>query len=165
MTDRLPILFSMATQTTRPTTLQRGLARERLEGEGRIVIDRWDGAEPPTALELEQRLRAEGLRPCRFVDPPGKVYPPHRHQAREVRWLLCGKLRIRFEGDEGTVVLGPGDRIDLPAGLLHAVEVFGDDPAVFVAAAGVARQGCPGRAAPALKIPLFAMGKSAPFDG
>ncbi|MHB1844618.1 MAG: cupin domain-containing protein [Deltaproteobacteria bacterium] len=103
-----------------------------------VSVDRWGEAEPPTALELEKRLRAEGFQPYRYSDPPGTRYPPHRHGAHEVRWLLCGRLRFRFSGDR-EIVLAAGDRLDLPPGVEHAVAVEGDDPAVCVAVGGDAQ--------------------------
>ncbi len=104
-----------------------------------ITVDRWAEPEPPTALELERRLKAEGLQPYRYSDPPGTTYPPHRHRSREVRWLLCGRMRVRLSGGDGEIVLAPGDRLDLPPGVEHTVVIDGDDPAVCVAAEGDGR--------------------------
>ncbi|HUB05889.1 MAG TPA: hypothetical protein VMB50_02755 [Myxococcales bacterium] len=99
-----------------------------------LCIDRCTDGEPPTALEMEQRLRAEGFRPYRYSHPPGTTQAARG--AREVRWLLSGKLRVRLHGSEQPIVLSPGDRLDLPPGLVREVEVEGDEPAVFVAAEG-----------------------------
>ncbi|MHB8419216.1 MAG: cupin domain-containing protein [Myxococcales bacterium] len=98
-----------------------------------LCIDRC-GGEPPTALEMEQRLRAEGFRPYRCSHPPGTAQPARG--AREVRWLLSGKLRVRLAGSGEAIVLSPGDRLDLPPGLVHEIVALGDEPAVLVAAEG-----------------------------
>ncbi len=99
-----------------------------------LLVDRCIGAEPPTALEMEKRLRAEGFRPYRYSHPPGTTQPTRG--SREVCWLLSGKLRVRLQGSNDAIVLLPGDRVDLPPGVAREVEVEGDDPAVFVAAEG-----------------------------
>ncbi len=96
-------------------------------------VDRWSGAEAPTALEMEQRLRAEGFRPYRTVDPPGTSLRSSPG-TREVRWLLSGRLRVRLEGSHEPLVLAPGDRLEVAPGFAHEIEVWGDEPAVLVAA-------------------------------
>jgi mannose-6-phosphate isomerase-like protein (cupin superfamily) len=101
-----------------------------------LCVDRWTSTDPPSALELEAKLRAEGLRPYRTWDPPGTSHPPRRHESHEVRWLISGKLWVKLEGTDEAIVLSAGDRLDLPAGLEHTIMVQGDEPAVLVAAAG-----------------------------
>ena len=102
-----------------------------------LCVDRWSSTDPPTAQELERRLRSEGLRPYRTCDPPGTSHPPRRHAAHEVRWLISGKLWVMLEGSEEAIILSPGDRLDLPPGVMHTIMVQGDEPAVLVAAEGL----------------------------
>ena len=111
-----------------PTTVRQ------VAGVTTLCVDRWSGPESPSALEIERKLRAEGLVPYRYSDPPGKTYAPHRHATHEVRWLLSGRMRVRVAGFAEEILLGPGDRLDVPAGLTHAVAVEGDEPVVCVAA-------------------------------
>lgn len=56
--------------------------------------------------------------------------PEHTHPFPESRWVLSGFARVTV-GRE-TFDLGPGDRLDLPAGTLHAIEVLGLAPVVYV---------------------------------
>ncbi|PYO39385.1 MAG: hypothetical protein DMD29_09565 [Gemmatimonadetes bacterium] len=56
--------------------------------------------------------------------------PEHVHPFPESRWVLSGFVRVTV-GRE-TFDLGPGDRLDLPAGTLHAIEVVGLSPVVYV---------------------------------
>jgi uncharacterized RmlC-like cupin family protein len=42
---------------------------------------------------------------------------------------------VKLDGNEEAIVLSPGDRLDLPPGLMHTIMVQGDEPAVLVAAA------------------------------
>ncbi|HEX9393634.1 MAG TPA: cupin domain-containing protein, partial [Gemmatimonadales bacterium] len=48
----------------------------------------------------------------------------------ETRWVLTGFLRVTV-GKE-VFDLAPGDRLDVPAGAEHSVEVVGLAPAVYV---------------------------------
>lgn len=81
----------------------------------------WQG-DPPTATAIDQRLRAEGLSPHRWGNGPGDVYAPHRHSYHKVLYCVSGSIVFHVAG-EGDVVLGPGDRMDLPPGTDHAATV------------------------------------------
>lgn len=65
-----------------------------------------------------------------WSDVPGAEVAEHAHPFPESRWILSGFLRVRV-GSE-TVELGPGDRLDVPAGTAHSSEVIGLSPAVYV---------------------------------
>ncbi|MCB2223008.1 MAG: cupin domain-containing protein [Actinobacteria bacterium] len=64
---------------------------------------------------------AEGLHPTRWSNGPGATYPAHRHAYRKV--LVCTEGSIVFHTPGGDVALGPGDRLDLPAGTEHRATV------------------------------------------
>jgi ethanolamine utilization protein EutQ (cupin superfamily) len=48
----------------------------------------------------------------------------------ETRWVLEGYLRVTAGTDQ--IELGPGDRLDLPAGMSHTTEVMGLAQAIYV---------------------------------
>jgi quercetin dioxygenase-like cupin family protein len=50
-----------------------------------------------------------------------------------VRWVLSGFLQVEAAGD--VYVLGPGDRLDLPAHTPHHLEVLGLAPVVYITGA------------------------------
>ena len=95
-----------------------------------VQVTRWDGEAPPTAAELENRLREEGYRTYSWSDAAGTRYGDHEHGYTEVRWVLSGRIRI---GSGGTVFdLGPGDRPDMPPRTVHWAEVPEDGPVAYL---------------------------------
>lgn len=89
----------------------------------------WRGSAAPREAALRARLSAEGFAALRWSDPPGKEYPPHRHDHDESLWLVRGSLRFEIGGR--THELGPGDRLMLPGGTVHAA-VAGPDGATYL---------------------------------
>lgn len=71
--------------------------------------------------ELEERLAAEGLSPHAWSNGPRDTYGRHEHGYHKV--LYCVRGSIVFHMDGGDVELGPGDRLDIPAGTPHAATV------------------------------------------
>lgn len=59
-----------------------------------------------------------GWRHVSWRDGPGDAYPPHTHDVDQRLYVVDGSLELDAEGQ--TVVLGPGDRLALPAFTVHA---------------------------------------------
>jgi quercetin dioxygenase-like cupin family protein len=76
----------------------------------------------------EQAVReffaAEGLSPHAWSNGPGDRYPTHVHHFEKVLGCVAGS--ITFHTPDGDVVLGAGDRMDLPAGTPHSAKVGPD---------------------------------------
>lgn len=73
--------------------------------------------------ELRRRLADEGLRSQAWSNGPGDIYGEHRHDYDKVIVVATGS--IVFELPELGERLSPaaGDRLQLPAGTLHAAVV------------------------------------------
>jgi uncharacterized protein YjlB len=73
--------------------------------------------------DVEERLRAEGLSAGTWSNGPFDRYAAHTHAYDKV--LVCVRGSIRFDlPDHGrSIELQPGDRLDLPAGIVHAALV------------------------------------------
>jgi quercetin dioxygenase-like cupin family protein len=67
------------------------------------------------------RLEARGLTVLEWRDAPGAAYAEHSHPDREIRVILAGSMQIACEGR--TVVLRPGDRVELDPGAEHSARV------------------------------------------
>ena len=101
---------------------------------GRFMkLQRWDKNIPPTAKELENSLRQEGLDFYRWSDNPGVTYPWHTHPDLEVRWIISGSIKMGLRNDK-EVILNPGDRLDLPANKEHCAKVVSRVPVVYLCA-------------------------------
>lgn len=88
-------------------------------------VSPWDGREPPTEERVQRLMEAEGLRPYRWSNGPGDVYPAHRHPYHKVLYVVQGSIRFDLRPG-GSIDLRPGDRLDLPAGWEHAAVVGAD---------------------------------------
>jgi quercetin dioxygenase-like cupin family protein len=123
-----------------------------------FAVTRWPpDAGQVTINKVRARLEQEGLKPYRFEMVPGDEYGDHSHPEDEIRWVVSGRMRIRVrEGARrGTrcswlqrvappgacgcdsyeeIILGPGDRLDLAAGVVHAADVVGDEVVVMLCA-------------------------------
>lgn len=84
----------------------------------------WAGDGEPVRHELEETLLEEGFDPFAWVDEPGKQYDQHAHSHDESIWVLRGTMQ--FTMGSQVVDLGPGDRLNLPRGVLH-VATAGDE--------------------------------------
>jgi quercetin dioxygenase-like cupin family protein len=74
-------------------------------------------------------VRADGWEPAVFADPPGAVYPPHRHPETKLLAFLAGSMDVRVAGC--AYRCGPGDKLVIPGGVEHAALV-GPDGCTFV---------------------------------
>ena len=89
----------------------------------------WPETAAPTEAELSRRLAADGFDAMAWSDPPGRVYTPHSHDHDESLWCIRGSIVFRIGGSD--YPLGPGDRLQLPRGTVHAAEA-GPDGATYL---------------------------------
>ena len=75
-----------------------------------------DGATPGEGL-LRTRLEGEGFEVSAWRDPADRVYDEHAHECDESLWVVRGSIVFEVSGSE--YLLGPGDRLLLPAGVAH----------------------------------------------
>jgi quercetin dioxygenase-like cupin family protein len=96
---------------------------------------RWNKATAPSIETLRDALVGEGLSISEWSDPSGTIYPVHAHAYPEARAVVRGHLRVGLPETGEELVLGPGDRLDLPANTPHWADVNGDGPVVYLSAA------------------------------
>ena len=73
--------------------------------------------------ELRARLAAEGLSASSWGNGPFDRYGAHRHDYDKVLVAAEGAITFHLPELGRDVVLHAGDRLDLPAGTLHAADV------------------------------------------
>ena len=96
-----------------------------------LRIQSWDAKRgTPQLSTLRRALEDEGMVTAWWSDVPGAQVATHTHDFPEARWVLSGFLKVTAGGE--TVQLGPGDRLDVPAGTPHATEVVGLAPVIYV---------------------------------
>lgn len=86
-------------------------------------VRRWDGEVPASEPLLREIMEAEGLRPYRWANSPGDVYGAHDHPYHKVVYVVEGSIVFAVPENEMKFALEPGDRLDLPAGVLHEAVV------------------------------------------
>ena len=74
-----------------------------------------------TQEEAEAKLSLEGYQSYCWYDVPGTSYPKHKHELDECLWILNGEIHFTFENE--THVLRSGDKIYIPAQLLHTAQI------------------------------------------
>ena len=72
---------------------------------------------------LRARLIAEGLEPGAWSNGPGDRYGSHDHDYDKVIVVEQGSITFELTGPAGSIALGEGDRLELPAGTRHAAVV------------------------------------------
>ena len=77
---------------------------------------------------MRRKLESLGYRVCRYVYPPGTVFPPHNHAVDKIDGVLSGRFRMQMHGQ--ALLLEAGDMLDVPRGVVHSAEVVGDQPVV-----------------------------------
>ena len=87
--------------------------------------------------QLRKQLAALGYQVSRYVYPPGSRFPQHRHVTAKIEVVLEGHFRMTMEGE--TILLQPGQAIQVPEGVVHSAEVVGNQPVVSLDAVKVAR--------------------------
>ena len=86
-------------------------------------VQGWSQSAPPTEAGLRRNMLAQGLHPYRWSNGPGDTYPPHSHPYHKVIFVVEGSITFGLPEEGEYLQLHPGDRLDLPAGVLHDAQV------------------------------------------
>ena len=100
-----------------------------------MQLTRWNRETAPSLEALRSAVTGEGLTVSEWTDPAGTVYPVHLHEYAEVRVVVRGQLRVGLPETGEEFVLGPGDRLDLPANTPHWADVDEHGSVVYLSAA------------------------------
>ncbi len=95
-----------------------------------MKIESWDAERdgPLSEAALRRKLERRGYRVSRYVYPPGTYFPDHSHEIDKIDAVLSGRFRMRMGDDEA--ILGAGDCLAVPRGVVHSAEVAGNEPVV-----------------------------------
>jgi len=85
----------------------------------RLRVTHWEAANPPNEELLLEIMRQQGLNPYTWSNAPYDSYAPHRHQYHKVIYVVQGSITFRMPALKKQVELKTGDRLDLPAGVVH----------------------------------------------
>jgi hypothetical protein len=72
--------------------------------------------------QIISELRAEADHCYSWSNGPGALYAEHAHPYRKILYVTAGSITFTPQGTQ-PVVMGPGDRIEIPAGTPHGALV------------------------------------------
>ena len=79
----------------------------------------WHHDREPTEAELKKIYAAEGMTPYRWSNGPHDRYQAHTHSYHKVIYVVSGSITFGLPQIGESVTLSVGDRLDLPAGIVH----------------------------------------------
>jgi len=83
------------------------------------LVTPWPAPIPPTESTLMQLCADEGLDPYPWSNGPFDTYPAHIHTYNKVIYVVKGSILFGLPELHQQIVLNAGDRLDLPAGIVH----------------------------------------------
>lgn len=79
----------------------------------------WADTMPPTESTLRRLCADEGLQPYPWSNGPGDTYAAHSHSYDKVIYVVKGSITFGLPELGGKISLKAGDKLDLPAGVVH----------------------------------------------
>lgn len=94
------------------------------------MLEQWDSSVDGELTEKNMRakLEAKGYRVQKYYYPAGTIFPEHSHGVDKIDAVLSGRFKLTMEGQ--SFVLGEGDCLEIPRGVLHGAEVLGEQTVV-----------------------------------
>jgi uncharacterized protein YjlB len=87
------------------------------------LVTPWSDSAAPTPSELRQFMADEGLSPYSWSNGPFDVYAAHSHSYDKVIFVVQGSITFGLPELGQQLTLKAGDRLDLPAGVVHDAHV------------------------------------------
>merc|ERR1711936_1083102 len=91
----------------------------------KINLIKWDKEKDGilTDKNMEEKLHNMGMRCCKYDFSPGTNFPDHTHSFTKMDAITTGKFQMQMYGQ--TLVLEPGDIIEVPKNTVHNAKVVG----------------------------------------
>ncbi len=83
------------------------------------LVTPWADPVAPTQSVLWRLMTDEGLNPYSWSNGPHDVYATHSHTYNKVIYVVLGSITFGLPESGEYVTLKAGDRLDLPAGVVH----------------------------------------------
>ncbi|XP_046549817.1 uncharacterized protein LOC124259679 isoform X2 [Haliotis rubra] len=113
-----------------PRCQSRATASGRLNGRV-LKIEKWnpDSDGELTQANMKKKLKSQGYNCIQYTFTPGTDFPDHTHAVSKKDSITSGQFQFTMYGQ--TVILEPGDMIDVPANTVHNACVVGSKSVVF----------------------------------
>jgi len=86
-------------------------------------VTHWEASNPPTEELVTEILSRQGMDPVSWSNGPGDTYFPHKHNYLKVIYVVRGSITFNLPGLKQKLELKTGDRMELPANIVHSAEV------------------------------------------
>ena len=83
------------------------------------LVTPWAGSVPPTESTLMRLCVEQGLHPHSWSNGPHDTYTAHSHSYNKVIYVIRGSITFGLPELKQEISLNAGDRLDLPAGMIH----------------------------------------------
>ena len=87
------------------------------------LVTPWSAPISPNESTLRQLCADEGLNPYPWSNSPFDVYPAHLHSYDKVIYVVRGSITFGLPEHGQQLTLNAGDRLGLPAGIVHDATV------------------------------------------
>ena len=87
------------------------------------LVTPWAESVPPTQSTLWRLMSDEGLSPYSWSNGPHDQYAAHSHSYNKVIYVVQGSITFGLHALGLEMTLNAGDRLDLPAGVVHDAAV------------------------------------------
>ena len=87
------------------------------------LVTPWTEPDAPPQSRLWQIMTGEGLNPYTWSNGPFDVYAAHSHGYDKVIYVVQGSITFGLPQLNQKLTLKAGDRLDLPAGVIHDAHV------------------------------------------
>lgn len=83
------------------------------------LVTPWADSSPPTQSTLWRLMSGEGLSPYSWSNGPHDRYAAHSHSYNKVIYVVQGSITFGLPKLGKQLNMKVGDRLDLPAGVVH----------------------------------------------
>src|ERR1041384_4802104 len=90
------------------------------------LVTPWADSVNPAQSQLWQHMTDEGLSPYSWSNGPFDIYSAHSHSYNKVIYVVRGSITFGLPELGRQLALKAGDRLDLPAGIIHDAHVGAD---------------------------------------
>jgi quercetin dioxygenase-like cupin family protein len=88
-----------------------------------LRVTQWESATPPTQELLMEIMQRQRLEPYTWSNRPHDSYSAHKHDYEKVIYVVEGSITFILPVLKKQIVLNKGDRLDLPAHVVHSAQV------------------------------------------
>ncbi|KAK3587282.1 hypothetical protein CHS0354_034435 [Potamilus streckersoni] len=99
--------------------------------DSQLKIEKWDTVRDGALTEenMKKKLHSQGYNFIMYEFGPGTNFPDHTHSVSKKDSILSGRFQFGMYGQ--SVVLEPGDMIQVPKNTVHNAKVVGSQPVIF----------------------------------